>query len=89
METQQLKVNKSDIEEYYKSIGDKSKKAKIWIFRTKIIAEMPGFLKQEFRTKFNDLEKVDFEGKIYKFVAKNCSLELNNYLSQFSIIVED
>ena len=80
-----LAVTNNDIHDYFNTL---SNKCKIWRFRMSIIDRMPVHLRKEFSNKFNDLVQVNYQEGIFKFKARDCTEDLNNYLSQFAIVVD-
>ena len=77
-------VNQSELNEYYFTLSNSSK---IWKFRTSIIHSMDKKIRKEFKTRINDLIKLDGTTH-YKFIAKDASIDLKNYLDKFNIILE-
>jgi len=79
-----IHVNQSELKEYYFTL---SNSGKIWKFRTSIIHSMDRKVRKEFKTRINDLVKLE-GSNTYKFIAKETSEELKNYLDKFSIVLE-
>lgn len=80
METIQIEITKSDLEEYYRSLKSKGiiRKARVNIYRI-----MPEKLKAVFKNCINDLECTDYVNGIYKIVAQTSSNELQEFLNNF------
>ena len=81
----EIKITLNDLNNYFLTLSNSSK---IWKYRILIIHAMPKNIRKEFKTRINDLVKVDSKG-IYKIIAYNASLELKKYLDTFSIILEN
>lgn len=83
---QELKINESDLNEYYKS---SSKRTKIRLYKRYIVdMKMNSALRNEFTYKFNDLILKDKKKGIYKFIASDASEDLKYFLEQFSVVLE-
>lgn len=78
----ELMVRKKDIEEYHGTL----RVTVISKFFVKIVTEMPIHLKREIRTKRTDLIEVDRENRVHKFITRNASDELKQYLNMFKVI---
>lgn len=78
-------VSKLDLDKYFLSSRGRTKIEKI---RRKIVSNMPYKLRVEFKTRYNDLVKVDSIRGIYKFVARDCSPELRDHLASFKLVIK-
>jgi hypothetical protein len=77
-------VTQDELDQYYFTL---SNSGKVWKFRSDMIHSMDKQIRKEFKTRINDLEKV--EGTThYKFVAKDASPELKKYLDKFTVILQ-
>lgn len=79
METQYVNITKEDLAHYFKTL---SNKGVIRQMRIRIFNSMPNDIKTEFKTKINELTKVNNESGHYKIVAENASPKLQKYLDK-------
>ncbi len=78
METEVIEITKEDLRQYYKT---SSNRCKVRLVRSKIYNSMPRNIKEEFKTKVNDLKELSFGVFIIK--AKDGSENLNQFLARF------
>lgn len=79
-----LQVTQFDLDEYFFSL---SNQCRIWKFRKEIVKRMDPELLREFKTKFNQLKKDKLSHSTYFFQAEEASTRLNEFLSNFKIIL--
>jgi hypothetical protein len=77
-------VDKTDIETYFNTSRGRTNIDRI---RKALVNEMPKEIKEEFRTKFNDL--VEIAENKYQFKAFDCSERLARFFNQYLIQVTD
>lgn len=78
METETNEITREDLWQYYKTLTNK---CKVRIVRSRIYNAMPKSIKDEFQTKINDLEEIEFG--TYVIRAKDGSEQLNKFLGRF------
>jgi hypothetical protein len=83
---QTLEVTQEDLDEFKYTSKRNNKILKYW---RSVVKNMPGKLQTEVKMKPTTLEKVWSSENQYKFYTLGASTELNEYLSQFNVILED